>query len=91
MLNNNRISKIAPIADSLPGLENLMLANNRIVELSEIDALSECKNLKRLVLNNNTITQMKGYRAYVIARIPSLKMLDFQKVKKSVQSPPPTC
>eukprot|EP01017_Pseudomicrothorax_dubius_P024888 TRINITY_DN2648_c0_g2_i4.p1 TRINITY_DN2648_c0_g2~~TRINITY_DN2648_c0_g2_i4.p1 ORF type:complete len:153 (+),score=39.33 TRINITY_DN2648_c0_g2_i4:47-460(+) len=58
ILTNNRIAKISNFADSLPILENLLLANNRIVELSEIDNLSDFKNLKRLVLLNNVITQV---------------------------------
>jgi U2 small nuclear ribonucleoprotein A' len=38
----------------------------------------------RLSLLNNPITQAKNYRVYVISRIPSLKVLDFQKVSKKV-------
>mmetsp|Transcript_21340 Transcript_21340/g.24804 ORF Transcript_21340/g.24804 Transcript_21340/m.24804 type:complete len:209 (-) Transcript_21340:172-798(-) len=82
LVNNNRITKIQDLSDSLPNLESLMLANNRISELSEINNLSNCKKLIRLNLLGNVVTQAKNYRLYVISRIPSLKTLDFQKVKK---------
>ncbi|KAL4442832.1 hypothetical protein ABPG74_010721 [Tetrahymena malaccensis] len=80
ILNNNKISKISNIGDSLPSLENLCMMNNRIVDLKEIDHLYNCKNLKRLVLYNNVVTQAPDYRLYVISRIPTLRFLDFQKV-----------
>ena len=70
--------------DSLPKLENLIMTNNRIVSLSQIDNLANCKNLVRLSLLNSPVTQKKNYRSYVISRIPGLKVLDFQKVKMKV-------
>jgi U2 small nuclear ribonucleoprotein A' len=59
ILNNNKIHKIQNISDSLPNLENLCLMSNKITELSELDNLSDCKNLKRLVLFNNAITHVQ--------------------------------
>jgi len=82
ILNNNKVSKIQNISESAPNLENLMLMNNQIKELVEIDHLSGCKNLRRLSLANNVVAQTPDYRLYVISRIPSLKVLDFQKVKQ---------
>jgi len=82
ILNNNKIAKIQNIGESAPNLENLMLMNNQIRELKEIDQLSGCKKLLRLSLLNNVVTQEKDYRLYVIAKIPTLKVLDFQKVKQ---------
>ena len=58
LLNNNKISRISNLGDSLRSLENLSLMNNRISDLKEIDNLYTCKNLIRLVLYNNIITQV---------------------------------
>jgi len=83
ILNSNRIAKIQNnMGSDLPNLENLMLMNNKINDLNEIDNLSDCKKLLRLSLGNNLVTQVKNYRLYVIARIPSLRILDFQRIKK---------
>lgn len=83
ILTNNRISKQENISDAFPNLENLVLINNKISDLKEIENLTFNKNLKRLYLINNPITLNKNYRLYVIHRVPSLKVLDFQKVKHS--------
>lgn len=56
--------------------------NNKISQLSEIDKLTNCKKLERLVLTNNIVTEMPNYRLYVINKIPSLRILDFQKIQK---------
>ena len=58
ILNNNRISKISNFSDSLPNLENLILTNNKILDLKEIDCLQGCKKLQRLSLLNNPVTQV---------------------------------
>jgi U2 small nuclear ribonucleoprotein A' len=42
--------------------------------------LGKCKKLQRLVLTNNMVTELPGYRSFVIAKIPTLRVLDFQKV-----------
>jgi len=84
-MHNNRISKIADnISTCLPKLEWLLLNNNRIEELSDIDPLQNCKNLTHLSLLENPITSKKNYRLYVIHAIPTLRMLDFRKVKLRV-------
>lgn len=83
LLNNNRISKIAKDLDeSVPNLERLILTNNYIQELGDIDVLSSLKNLKVLSLINNPVTKKSHYRHYLIYQIPSLKLLDFSKVKR---------
>jgi U2 small nuclear ribonucleoprotein A' len=33
-----------------------------------------------LVLTNNLVTELPNYRLFVISKIPSLRLLDFQKV-----------
>lgn len=80
ILTNNRIRTISDIADSLPNLENIFLMNNKLSELQEVAKLGACKKLQRLVLVNNIVTEVPNYRSFVIAKIPSLRVLDFQKI-----------
>ena len=54
--------------------------NNKITELEEIAKLADCKKLQRLVLVNNLVTELPNYRSFVISQIPTLRVLDFQKV-----------
>lgn len=54
--------------------------NNKIGDLQEIAKLGTCKHLQRLVLTNNLVTEMPNYRSFVIAKIPSLRILDFEKI-----------
>lgn len=58
------------------------MIGNRLSDLSEIDNLSYCRNLTRLYLMENKITQNQNYRYYVIHRLPALKVLDFQRVRQ---------
>ena len=78
--SNNRIRAVTDLEDSLPNLENLFLMNNKLGELTEIAKLGKCRKLQRLTLVNNLVTEVPHYRMFVIARIPSLRVLDFQKV-----------
>ena len=70
------------MSEMLPNLENLCLMSNKLAELSEIDKLTNCKKLERLILTNNVVTEMNNYRLYVVHKIPSLRILDFKKVSK---------
>lgn len=83
-LANNQISRIADgLGPSLPRLETLVLTNNRIAQLGEIDSLASIQSLLLLSLLHNPVTRRPHYRAYVIHRFPQLRVLDFQKVKRS--------
>jgi len=82
-LNNNHISKIsANLGDSLPKLETLILSNNRLVNLHDIDLLADIITLKTLSLIDNVITKKPYYRLYVIHKLPTLRLLDFKKIKQ---------
>jgi U2 small nuclear ribonucleoprotein A' len=84
LFSNNKIQHVGNKLDkSLPNLGSLVLTNNNIEDLSEIDQLSTLKNLKVLSLLRNPISLLKHYRLYTIYRIPSLKILDFKKVKET--------
>jgi len=83
MLTNNRISKIEKdFAINCPFLKNLVLINNKIADFEQIDNIASCKSLEKLYLLDNVVTKMKNYRLYVIYKIPSLRILDFQRITK---------
>nr|POE71953.1 u2 small nuclear ribonucleoprotein a' [Quercus suber] len=66
----NRISSLQPsLAKSLPSLHTLVLTQNNLAELADLDPLQGF-----VKLTNN-------YRYYVLWRCPSIRFLDFQKVK----------
>jgi len=84
LLSNNRIARIAPkLHEQLPNLETLVLTNNQLSQLSDLDPLADVDaSLRYLSLLDNPITKRPHYRAYVIRKLPHLRVLDFKKVKK---------
>ena len=87
LLSNNRISKIAPnLSQHLPNLTTVVLTNNAITELSDLDGLAGCKSIEILSLMDNPVTKKKYYREWVVWKIPSVRVLDFNKIKKTVMS-----
>ena len=85
-MSNNRVSKIADsLHTAIPNLETLVLINNRISRLEELEALRSCKNLRSLALLDNPVTKIATYRLYVIHCIPSLRLLDFRRVRIKVR------
>jgi U2 small nuclear ribonucleoprotein A' len=84
LLSGNRIVKVEKgFADHCPKLESLILTNNRLSSLAEVDKLAQsCPQLLRLSLKGNLVASLPHYRAYVIHRLPNLRVLDFQKVGK---------
>jgi len=82
LLNNNKISRVGSLGEALPELTTLILTNNKLTNLSDLDALAELPSLTHLSLLDNTISKKQNYRSYVIFKLPKLKVLDFQKIKK---------
>uniref|UniRef100_A0A2C9JHR1 U2A'/phosphoprotein 32 family A C-terminal domain-containing protein n=1 Tax=Biomphalaria glabrata TaxID=6526 RepID=A0A2C9JHR1_BIOGL len=83
LLSNNRIVRISEdLQENLPHLETLILSNNSLKELSDIDPLSTITTLKQLSLLGNPVVTKKNYRYYVISKIPSLRVLDFSRIKQ---------
>ncbi|CAE1289418.1 SNRPA1 [Acanthosepion pharaonis] len=83
LMSNNRIVRIGENLDlSLPNLEMLVLTNNNIQELSDLDNLTCFKNLKYISLLRNPVTSQKNYRQYLIHKVSSLRVIDFQRVKQ---------
>jgi len=86
LFNSNRIIRISDtLNDSLPNLHTLILTNNMIQELGEIDNLVKLSKLRTLSLLFNPVATKEHYRAYVVYKLPQLKLLDFKKIKMKEQ------
>lgn len=80
---DNRICRIARgLGKYLPKLESLVLTNNKFSKLTDLKPLSEFP-LTFLSLLGNPVAKLTDYRLFMIHRLPKLKVLDYQKVKKS--------
>jgi len=80
---DNRICRVARgLGKFLPKLEAMVLTNNKFSKLADLKPLSEFP-LVFLSLVGNPVTKLTDYRLYVIQRLPKLRVLDYQKVKKT--------
>lgn len=70
------------IGDQLPSLTTLVLTSNLVKEVGDLDGLSKCYGLTHLSLLENPVTKKEHYRSYLIWLIPSLRFLDFQRVRE---------
>lgn len=67
-----------------PALETVILSGNGVKGWNVIGDLGlGCPKLEFLSLVGNPVTRRQHYRLYTINKIPTLKVLDFQKVKQS--------
>jgi len=83
LLNNNRIKTIATgLGQFIPKIQTLILTNNRIASLQDLEPLTEFKDLGYLSLLQNPVQKHKNYRLFLIHKLPNLKVLDYQKVKR---------
>lgn len=86
LLANNRVSSISPSINlSVPNLTTLILTANSIAELGDLEPLKELKYLKYLSLIGNPVREKKWYREWLAWRIPSLRVLDFQRIRDKVR------
>nr|NP_596725.1 putative U2 snRNP-associated protein Lea1 [Schizosaccharomyces pombe]Q9USX8.1 RecName: Full=U2 small nuclear ribonucleoprotein A'; Short=U2 snRNP A' [Schizosaccharomyces pombe 972h-]3JB9_j Chain j, U2 small nuclear ribonucleoprotein A' [Schizosaccharomyces pombe 972h-]CAB52744.1 U2 snRNP-associated protein Lea1 (predicted) [Schizosaccharomyces pombe] len=84
LCGNNRITAIAPdIGKVLPNLKTLSLAQNHLQEIADLDPLASCPQLTNLSCIDNPVAQKQYYRLYLIWRIPSLHILDFERVRRN--------
>ena len=82
LLHNNRVATIDDnLGDQLPSLETLMLCHNRLESLTQLAGLNSLKKLQHLSCIGNPIKRLEHYRSFLIATVPSLKTLDFKKIK----------
>jgi len=78
----NRIAHIQPtLAQSISNLTTLVLTSNNVAELADLDPLGGFTKLTHLVLLENPVTRKEHYRHYILYRCPSVRFLDYQKVK----------
>ncbi|KAG0212768.1 U2 small nuclear ribonucleoprotein A' [Mortierella sp. GBA30] len=84
LLSNNRISKIdVNLSQFLPNLTTVVLTNNAITELSDLEGLAGCNSLQYLSLLENPVSKKKYCRLWIVWKLPSVRVLDFQRVKKA--------
>ncbi|KAI1734030.1 L domain-like protein [Xylaria scruposa] len=82
LLARNRVSSIQlTLAQSIPNLTNLQLESNSLSELADLDPLGSFPRLTHLVLRDNPVTKKDNYRYWVLWRCPSVRFLDYVKVK----------
>lgn len=82
LIANNRTTSISPsIHLSVPNLTTLVLTGNAILELGDLEPLKELKKLQYLSLLGNPVREKKWYREWLAWRIPSLRVLDFQRIR----------
>ncbi|KAI0728566.1 L domain-like protein [Fomitopsis betulina] len=82
LLANNRISTIsASLHLSVPNLTTLALTNNNVSEIGDLEPLKDMKKLEFLSLLGNPVREKKWYREWLAWRIPSLRVLDFQRIR----------
>ncbi|KJZ78036.1 U2 small nuclear ribonucleoprotein A' [Hirsutella minnesotensis 3608] len=84
LLARNRVVSIQPgLAKAAPNLKNLVLASNNVEELADLDPLGGFPRLTHLILAENPVTKKEHYRSWVLWRCPSVRFLDYQKVKEA--------
>ncbi|KAJ5279282.1 U2 small nuclear ribonucleoprotein A [Penicillium angulare] len=82
LLARNRISHIQhSLGSSVPKLSTLVLTSNNLSELADLDSLRTFTRLTHLSLLENPVTRKENYRYWVIWLVPSVRFLDYQKVK----------
>lgn len=72
---------------SLKYLKELYIRKNFISDMSEVNFLVGCKNLKVLWLGENPISENKNYRKYVIKTLPQINKLDDQLITDEERAP----
>ncbi|KAK0409230.1 hypothetical protein QR680_004421 [Steinernema hermaphroditum] len=82
IMHNNHVMFIQDdIGAQVPNLQTLVLTHNSLNQLGDIDSLATCKKLEYLTLTGNPLTHNVDYRHYVIHKIPSVRVLDYKRVK----------
>jgi U2 small nuclear ribonucleoprotein A' len=83
LCNNNKICKFDDtLGTTIPGLQSLILTNNRVTSLGDLSNLQMLANLHTVSLLGNPVTKHPQYRAFIINLLPNLATLDFSKVKE---------
>jgi hypothetical protein len=89
LLANNRVAAVSPALHlSTPALRTLVLTNNALAELGDLEPLAGLRALEFVVLLGNAVRDQKWYREWLAWRVPSLRVLDFQRVRDKVRPAP---
>lgn len=84
LLARNRVATIHPtLVTAVPNLTNLVLASNNLTELADLDLLGQFPRLTHLVLADNPVAKKEHYRSWVVWRCPTVRFLDYAKVKEA--------
>jgi len=82
--NNIESFDVRNLVTNVPNLRNLVLTNNKVTGLHEVANIgSAWKQLEFLTLVGNPVVRREHYRLYTILKIPTLRVLDFVKVKET--------
>ncbi|KAL8918861.1 MAG: hypothetical protein Q9208_007118 [Pyrenodesmia sp. 3 TL-2023] len=82
LLARNRVNSIQPaLAKSIPNLTTLILTSNNLAELADLDPLRNFPRITHLSLLENPVTRKEHYRHWIIWRCPTIRFLDYQKVR----------
>jgi U2 small nuclear ribonucleoprotein A' len=84
ILSNNRLVKFSKnLVKYIPNLKVLIANNNNLTNIGDLDPLKDLE-LTDLCLLDNPVYLLNYYRLYLIHSIPSLKTLDFKRIKEKV-------
>lgn len=78
-LSVNKITTLADFANCYK-IQELYLRKNLIADLSEIQHLTNLKNLRVLWLSDNPCSNDQLYRATIIKCLPQLKKIDSHEI-----------
>lgn len=81
-LSFNKLRSLDELVQAYPNLRVLYLHGNKIEHLSQLDKLSNLKELRNLTLHGNPVVDEPNYRFFLLSRLPKLKHLDFSAVTK---------
>lgn len=83
LLARNNIVSVTQktLGENLPNLNSITLTNNNLRNFRSIRGLFSCPALQEISLVDNDVTQQQNYRLILVWLIPTLKVLDFAKVK----------
>jgi U2 small nuclear ribonucleoprotein A' len=82
LLGNNNVSYVSDSFPSENNIRTISLINNNVTQF-HTNFYHKFKSLENLALLGNPICELKNYRLFMIWLIPSLRILDFQKVKQN--------
>ncbi|XP_071951633.1 leucine-rich repeat-containing protein 51-like [Antedon mediterranea] len=82
-LSMNDFTKIDPVILNFKNLKMLYLHGNGIEDGGQVDKLSGLPDLITLTLHGNPMENERGYRHFILAKLPNLRSLDFSRVTKA--------